>query len=91
MAKRKTKSKSVSKNASTRLRKINRKYADGDIVLSRCPDCGSTDRTKYFRREEHELPSGWEVNGIPCTHVVYRYTQCVCGKYRRDRQFEHRV
>lgn len=70
-----------------------RNYLDGDLVLSRCT-CGSTERTKYFRRETYELPSGSRrhpQSGLPVTHVVYRYTRCkACRQFRRDRQFENR-
>ncbi len=70
--------------------RVARKYVDGDLVPSRC-SCGSTSRGKYFKKQVFELPRGWVKDGLPCTHVVYRYTKCKCGKWRRDRSFENRV
>lgn len=70
--------------------RVARKYIDGDLVPSRCK-CGSTLRTKYFKKQIHKLPANWINNGLPCTHVVYRYTRCKCGLWRRDRSFENRI
>jgi hypothetical protein len=79
------------KSSKATKRKTLRRYLDGDISLSRCSVCGSTERTKYFRKYTHELPAHWFQGGLPATHVVYRFTRCKCGQYRRDRQFENRV
>ncbi len=68
-----------------------RHYVDGDLGVSRCPSCGSTDRSKYFRKASYALPANWFHDGRPATHVVYRFCRCKCGQWRRDRSFENRV
>ncbi len=70
--------------------RVSRKYVDGDLVrrvaAADLPRAASTLKSKSFA-----LPPNWIRDGLPCTHVVYRYTRCRCGKWRRDRSFENRI
>ena len=59
------------------------------IGASRCKKCDSTERGRYYRVEEKEI-SGRDPEGKPYTHVVWRWTRCVCGQVRVDRSFEFR-
>ena len=58
------------------------------VQLSRCPDCGSTERAKYSNRCEKEL-SGQTPDGKPFSRVIWRHTKCLtCGASRIDKFFE---
>jgi len=58
--------------------------------VSRCPQCGSTEREKY--ENPTEIEQGGVRDGKPFTHIVWRSTRCVaCGQSRRDRTYENRV
>jgi hypothetical protein len=72
----------------TRLGIPNRDYVEATVILSRCPSCGSTRRTKYFRRDV--IPAiGTDRNGHRYTQVVFRYCRCLaCDTYRRDVFYE---
>jgi hypothetical protein len=59
-----------------------------DGALTRCPTCGSTDRTGYANRRElrHE---GTTPDGRPYNLVVWRDTRCAaCLQLRCDRHYE---
>lgn len=61
-------------------------HAEGQ--LTRCPKCGSTDRTPYTLRlvQRHE---GFDPAGKPYTAIVRRRTSCAaCGQHRIDRHYE---
>lgn len=50
---------------------------------SRCPDCGSTARTKYTQRRE--LPGGFDATGEAYAAAIVRRCRClVCGQFRDD-------
>lgn len=67
-----------------------REYATGEVVLSRCPTCNSTDRSKYEKATEHEIVG--EEDGKPYNFVIWRGCQCLnCGQWRRDRTVELRT
>ena len=59
-----------------------------DGALTRCKNCGSTDRTGYANRRElrHE---GTTPDGLPYNLVVWRDTRCAaCLQLRCDRHYE---
>jgi len=61
------------------------------VEPSRCPDCGSTDRTGYVNTDAQEHP-GTTADGEPYTHIVRRRTICKnCGRHRIDRSYENRT
>ena len=58
-----------------------------DIQASRCPTCGSSERSEYSNRREH-VHSG-EYDGKPFNRVVWRNCHCLnCGQHRVDRTYE---
>jgi len=58
------------------------------VEASRCRACGSTERTKYINRREHEIEG--EHNGQPYNLVVWRRCTCTaCGQARDDRTYEY--
>jgi len=61
-----------------------------DSVPSRCPHCGSTERSPYSEHvREYEITGVHD--GQPFTHIVYRPTQCLgCGQWRIDREWVYR-
>ena len=57
-------------------------------TVTRCPKCGSTDRTEYSHTTRHAIV-GIAPDGHEYSHVVWRTTQCNrCGQRRRDRSYE---
>lgn len=66
------------------------KYQLVDAHPTRCPKCGSTERSDYFGTVERSI-SGIR-DGQPHTHIIWRRTQCLsCGQLRQDRSYENRV
>lgn len=61
-----------------------------EMTPSRCPICGSTERSPYHGTIEREI-AGTLVDGRSYTHVVWRRTTCVCGQQRIDRSYENRT
>jgi hypothetical protein len=60
-------------------------------TATRCPACGSTDRSGYHRTTEADY-SGLTPDGQACTHIVRRWTTCAaCGQQRVDRSYENRA
>lgn len=58
--------------------------------LSRCPKCGSTERTAYTGKHEQTY-SGLDPFNQPFTHIIRQRTACVnCGQHRIDRTLENR-
>jgi len=60
-----------------------------DVEPSRCPKCGSTDRTRYTAKTVVNF-DGVSPKGQPYTSIVLRYTQCAnenCRQHRIDRFF----
>lgn len=59
------------------------------VVLSRCPHCGSTERTKYQNPRIQEYP-GIDPQGRSYKRTVWRHTKCVqCGQARIDKAYEN--
>ena len=53
------------------------------VEPSRCPNCGSSQRTKYENPERIDFPG----SGLDCVAIVYRTCRCVdCGQARRDQE-----
>jgi len=62
-----------------------------DGELTRCPNCGSTDREPYFGTTVQEY-GGITPDGQPHTHIVRRRTVCRgCRQCRVDRFYENRA
>lgn len=60
------------------------------VAASRCPKCGSTERTGYEHVSEMEF-GGKDPEGNEYTHVVRKSTNCkACGQRRIDRILENR-
>ena len=62
-------------------------------MVTRCPRCGSTARSKYVAVRSLAM-NGTAPDGQPYTHIVWRRTQCqneACGQHRTDRFLENRV
>ncbi len=58
--------------------------------LSRCPICGSSERTPYVAKREMPY-KGTSPDGRLCNVVIWRHTTCVqCGQARIDKTFELR-
>lgn len=58
--------------------------------LSRCGQCGSTEREAYHHPREIKQ-GGIDREGQAYTHVVWRNTACrSCGQQRVDRAYENR-
>jgi hypothetical protein len=58
---------------------------------SRCRECGSTNRTAYRQKIEHEHGGHHHRTGEPFTHIVKRWTSCAdCGQARIDITYENR-
>jgi hypothetical protein len=58
-----------------------------DAPASRCPQCGSTNRTPYTHTTRHECNG--EHEGKPFNRVTWRSTSCRdCGQHRRDKTRE---
>jgi hypothetical protein len=67
------------------------KLPHAEAVVTRCRDCGSTERSEYINRREHEC-AGVTPDGQPYTHTVWRDTTCTnCGQRRCDITRENRV
>jgi hypothetical protein len=53
------------------------------VEPSRCPNCGSSQRTKYENPERIDFPG----SGLDCVAIVYRTCRCMhCGQARRDQE-----
>ena len=62
-----------------------------EAILTRCRDCGSTERAEYTNYREH-AGDGVTTDGRPFTHTVWRDTKCLsCGQRRCDITRENRV
>lgn len=59
----------------------NRRYRQVTRSDSRCPDCHSSQRTKFYRKVSYD--SNGEIDGIPFNRVVMRY--CTCTKCQKPR------
>lgn len=63
----------------------------GEVQLSRCKKCDSTDREKYFGTPTEFAIAGVK-DGKPYTHIVRKRTKCSnCGQQRLDSFYENRV
>jgi len=61
-----------------------------EAELSRCPKCGSTERTAYTGKHEQAY-AGLDPFNQPFTHIIKQRTACVdCGQHRIDRTLENR-
>jgi hypothetical protein len=57
-----------------------------DAPLTRCPQCGSTDRERVGNAVRQE--SAGLHQGQPYNLIVWRRTKCLsCGQFRTDREF----
>ena len=68
-----------------------RKYDEVPVMISRCPNCDSTDRTNYDGQDVLRLPRAYEspLDGKPYNVIVKRACQCKkCGYWRRDKSYE---
>ena len=66
-----------------------RKYVTALTIVSRCPACHSTERSKYEKTSE--VNAIGEENGLPYDTVIWRSCQYLnCGQWRRDRSTEFR-
>lgn len=62
-----------------------------DAPVSRCPKCGSTRRTR-LRQTQIQAHGGETPAGLPYTHIVRRWVECVaCGQVRIDITRENRI
>lgn len=53
------------------------------VEPSRCPNCGSSQRTKYENPKRVDFPG----SGLECVAIVYRTCRCLdCGQARRDQE-----
>jgi hypothetical protein len=51
------------------------------VEPSRCPKCGSSQRTKYENPKRIDFPC----SGLDCVAIIYRTCKCLdCGQARRD-------
>jgi epoxyqueuosine reductase QueG len=58
-------------------------YTHNYREFSRCPTCGSSQRTKYENPKRVDFPG----SGLDCVAIVYRTCRCVdCGQARRDQE-----
>ena len=64
-----------------------------ELVKSRCPACGSTDRARYHDSTTRVLRhAGTTQDGRPYNVVVRKRTWCLaCGQVRIDVSYENRV
>lgn len=61
-----------------------------ELKLSRCPACGSTERSEYRAKREMSF-QGLSPDGHRCDAVVWRHTTCLsCGQLRIDKSWELR-
>jgi hypothetical protein len=61
-----------------------------EVKASRCTKCNSTKRKPYSHTRAVHSPG--TSDGLPHTHVVFRYTKCAkCGQARVDRTLENRT
>ena len=59
--------------------------------LTRCPRCGSTERSKYLSYKELAQGVRDPRTGEVATHTVWRRCRCeACGQLRTDRHRENR-
>lgn len=59
-----------------------------DVLLSRCPACGSTARSGYHRVITSDV-GGLAPDGQPYDRLVRRYCRCLdCDQVRIDRAYE---
>jgi len=71
-------------------KRIKRALDQVDAPKSRCRNCGSTERERYFRTTTQGY-AGTDAQGRPFTHIVRRWTRCKqCRQVRVDRCFENR-
>ena len=71
------------KTVSSRKGIPNRDYAHCTIDVSRCPQCKSTARSKYYRKTV--LQASGTHRDQPYSLIVLRYCNCTaCGLPRRD-------
>jgi Zn ribbon nucleic-acid-binding protein len=57
-----------------------------EVEASRCPKCGSSERTKY----ENPVRRDYSGSGLEFVAIIYRTTRCVdCGQARRDQEKEY--
>lgn len=69
---------------------MSKKKTSGELRLSRCSKCRSTERTEYSNTIRRPL-KGQNADG-PYNTVVWRTTSCKkCGQRRVDKSFELRV
>jgi len=71
-------------------RNVSADHAEGK--LTRCKQCGSTEREPYYKMTEQEH-GGIDPDGQPYTHIVRRWTRCrSCPDrpVRIDRFYENR-
>lgn len=65
----------------------NKSYREVVADVSRCPSCGSTERTPYTDRQELEYEG--ERDGKSYNRVIWRTCSCAaCGQHRKDKSFE---
>jgi hypothetical protein len=56
---------------------------EGWVEPSRCPNCGSSERTPYENPVRVDFPGG----GLNCIAKIYRTCHCRhCGQARRDQE-----
>ena len=76
------------KRATRKTKRATRKETQPPIVaaeLTRCPQCGSTERTKYHAVRERPI-SGILPDGRVYTAIKWRRTTCTeCGQVRIER------
>jgi len=59
-----------------------------EVVPSRCPECGSTQRAGYLDKVVQKMAG--TADGKPFNRIVRRRTRCLdCGHPRIDRSFEY--
>jgi hypothetical protein len=53
---------------------------------SRCPQCGSPRREKYYARRVSDIPG--TIDGQPFRRIVWRRCRCLeCGQVRIDKEY----
>lgn len=68
----------------------NKSYPEALVEPSRCPKCGSTNRSAYLSKHEQTF-AGLDASGQPYTHIIRQRTSCDdCGQHRIDRTLENR-
>ena len=65
------------------VRKLRGEAREVLVEPSRCPRCGSSQRTKYENPKRIDFPG----SGLDCVAIVYRTCRCMdCGQARRDQE-----